>query len=575
MAATAGYTPLESLLLFQGLATQGSTEKAVFHEISESLRTNPLVCDAETFDAERLEVERLREFCVDVLHKDDEVPQGSRKKRKLTPLLTGDYSEKLNGLAAGMWIEYKDDMLRSIREDEDVILTLLQKRRDNGESMDFDLDEDGDLEMQDAQESAIGTGGFTSSGRPTSTFQFPVPSRSGFSTPDPAATKSRRPPPLDIRTGSHSAQAISPLDSPIRPGSAEISPISEPSSPPEDASSLGRPLFHNNRPGGSTAGSWAGRISHTPNSHSFASHGDDFLKQETQDDTALRTPDDEVNRHRLSRKGRLSLTSFPGEDESTGTMVKNGIPYVLSSRNFGRTAASVWSDISQHKHASIFAAPVREKDAPGYADLIKRPQDLKSIKTALSAGSKAVAAAVTAGGTLSRSGQSILDPSASPGQGATPGTKNVSLWIPLTPESQPPKAIVNSIQMERELLRMFANAVMFNPNPDGGLDRFIREKLAMQHQENGDEDVDEEAKELEEEEKGRVVNDTREMYADVMEKIADWKAAEHAAEGLRWKSPPPAGNGKGKKSKEEEEERAGTEEVDTPGTIVGKRGRRK
>ena len=41
------------------------------------------------------------------------------------------------------------------------------------------------------------------------------------------------------------------------------------------------------------------------------------------------------------------------------------------------------------------------------------------------------------------------------------------LQLPLSTDVIPPKAIVNSGQLEKEVMRMFANAVMFNPGDDG------------------------------------------------------------------------------------------------------------
>jgi len=57
----------------------------------------------------------------------------------------------------------------------------------------------------------------------------------------------------------------------------------------------------------------------------------------------------------------------------------------------------------------------------------------------------------------------------------------------------PPKAIVNSSQLEKEVLRMFANAVMFNPGNDG------------------------------------IVQDAREMADDIEAKVRDWRQVEGAA----------------------------------------------
>jgi hypothetical protein len=107
-------------------------------------------------------------------------------------------------------------------------------------------------------------------------------------------------------------------------------------------------------------------------------------------------------------------------------------------------------DINSHKHASTFNTAVRAKDAEGYYDIIKRPTDLSSIKKAIATGSKQVAAAASD------------NPTGSPG-GATGGV----VELPITADNVPPKAIVNAAQLEKELMRMFVNAVMFNPGEEG------------------------------------------------------------------------------------------------------------
>ena len=134
------------------------------------------------------------------------------------------------------------------------------------------------------------------------------------------------------------------------------------------------------------------------------------------------------------------------------------------------------NDINSHKHASYFANLVRDKDAPGYSEIIKQPQHLKSLRTAIAMGAKAVNAAVAA----------MESPS-----GVSDGVTTVELER--TEDLCPPKAIVNGAQLEKEVMRMFANAVMFNPGEDG------------------------------------MVSDTREMCEEVEAKIREWRGAEKEA----------------------------------------------
>ena len=41
----------------------------------------------------------------------------------------------------------------------------------------------------------------------------------------------------------------------------------------------------------------------------------------------------------------------------------------------------VWRNASHHKYANLFVNPVTDEIAPGYSVVIKRPIDLKSIKS--------------------------------------------------------------------------------------------------------------------------------------------------------------------------------------------------
>lgn len=153
---------------------------------------------------------------------------------------------------------------------------------------------------------------------------------------------------------------------------------------------------------------------------------------------------------------------------------------VLASRNFPRMSTVIMDEIRANKYANYFQAPVREKDAEGYFEIIKRPQDLKSIKAAIAAGSRAIAAATTS---------STMDSPSASGVG-TPSAKDGMIVLERSADLMPPKAIINSSQLEKEVLRMFANAVMFNPGDEG------------------------------------IVSDTREMAEEIEAKIRDWRGAE-------------------------------------------------
>lgn len=223
-----------------------------------------------------------------------------------------------------------------------------------------------------------------------------------------------------------------------------------------------------------------------------------------------------------SKRKREDFTNLappsPSPVEPSTSVSRPG--YVLGTRNFARTSATIMNDIMAHKVANIFGRPLTERDAPGYKDLIFRPQDLKSIKTAINAGSKALVAAVA--------------------ENADDAGNSYNVWIPETPDVVPPKGIVNSAQLEKELMRMFANAIMYNPDlpTNWGIGPAFRSWLAptanganvcwMDEVTDGEEDA-------EVVEKGKedvsVVKDTREMYEAVEPRVSEWRNAERAAEG--------------------------------------------
>jgi hypothetical protein len=187
------------------------------------------------------------------------------------------------------------------------------------------------------------------------------------------------------------------------------------------------------------------RVKHEP---STPMDGSDFVRptiEGTPGQTVRRALQSGVNkRKRGAREDSESSDAVlaPRQDKSV----------VIANRNFNRLAAPIMNDIQGHKHASLFGNPVRDKDAEGYSDIIRRPQDLKSIRTAIIAGNRAVNAA-TASESFASSTTSQRD------------TGGIVL-LPVSEDLVPPKAIVNSGQLEKEIMRMFANAVMFNPGDE-------------------------------------------------------------------------------------------------------------
>ena len=152
----------------------------------------------------------------------------------------------------------------------------------------------------------------------------------------------------------------------------------------------------------------------------------------------------------------------------------------------------------------MFATAVRERDAPNYRQIVLQPQDITSIRSAIKQGNKA---AVQAANSL---------------PGGDPGT--TSVWLPISEDLMPPKGIINSAQLERELVHMFCNAIMYNPDPYRGVgQRFLRrsqedeeEVFGYRMDENG------------------VVKNTQSMYLEVEKLLSDLRSAEKERTG-----PPP------------------------------------
>jgi hypothetical protein len=199
---------------------------------------------------------------------------------------------------------------------------------------------------------------------------------------------------------------------------------------------------------------------------------------------------------------------------------------VVAVRNFHKTSATVMNDILSHKHASLFSAPVKDKHAAGYTSIVKRPQDLKSIKAAIVAGNRAVTSI------------SAADPSTA--LVGSPRDAGGSVILTMSEDLIPPKGIVNSAQLEKEVMRVFVNAVMFNP---------------------GDSEM---------------VQDAREMFEGVERVIGDFRSVERSS-GLVL--PPPVREGS---SKQRESTGRASESVaemvegdleDTPAAAIAKRRR--
>ena len=233
--------------------------------------------------------------------------------------------------------------------------------------------------------------------------------------------------------------------------------------------------------------------------------------------------------------------TLPSSSPALTTSAKLG--FVLATRNFPRTSSTLINDIVAHKVANLFAKPLTDREAPGYKDLIYRPQDLKSIRTAIANGSKALNAAIE----------------------TTPPEGNPSsIWIPETPDVVPPKGIVNSAQLEKELMRMLANAVMFNPDlptKRGVGPAFRTRARTLERGITYDDGIEEGEEVTKGKEDVSVVKDTREMFEAVERKVGEWRSAERAAEEVGAQGAMARLRGVGEGADDEEPDELAGEEV--------------
>lgn len=214
----------------------------------------------------------------------------------------------------------------------------------------------------------------------------------------------------------------------------------------------------------------------------------------TLDEKGATTPADGSVQSRVSSAAPRTTDKGQRQDSSEPGGVPAPATHVLWTRSFNKVSASALEQVTSHRDANLFANPVRDRDAPGYGDIVLLPQDLRKIRTAIQAGNKA-ATAVAA--TLAD-----LDPTA------------VNVWLPISVELVPPRGIINIAQLERELVRMFSNAIMYAPDPDRGLGRaFIK----------GGDDARSETEDIlgyKVDEDG-IVKDTRNMFMEVEKLLGD------------------------------------------------------
>ncbi|KAK8093758.1 hypothetical protein PG997_000443 [Apiospora hydei] len=186
-------------------------------------------------------------------------------------------------------------------------------------------------------------------------------------------------------------------------------------------------------------------------------------------------------------------------EESPEEAVSSEPPtHVLWTRAFHRVSAQALEQVTSHKHANMFAGPVKVRDAPNYSDIVLQPMDLKKIRAAIHQGQRHAQNVEKT--------QSDIEPSA------------MNVWLPTTADLVPPRGIINIAQLERELVHMFANATMYAPDPDRGFGpEFIKKR--------GEDDSDDEEGVLgyEVDENG-IVKQTRNMFMEVEKLLGDLRS---------------------------------------------------
>lgn len=239
------------------------------------------------------------------------------------------------------------------------------------------------------------------------------------------------------------------------------------------------------------------------------------LTPKPHDDAGDTTADESV--HGRTRRGTPAGRNHKRKRNETPIEPAVAPTHVLWTRGFTKVSSSALDQISSHRDANMFATALRERDAPNYRQVVLQPQDITSIRAAIKHGNKAATQAAT----------SL--------PGGDPGTTNV--WLPTSEDLVPPRAIINSAQLERELVHMFCNAIMYNPDPDRGFGPAFMKRSQEEEEEALGYEVDENG----------VVRNTQGMFVEVEKLLSDLRAAEKDRA-------PPAPSGADDTVEEEEEE---------------------
>lgn len=222
-----------------------------------------------------------------------------------------------------------------------------------------------------------------------------------------------------------------------------------------------------------------------------------------QEETGDTTADESVHGRHTTTPGSVSSRIHKRKRQETPPQPPAKPTHVLWTRGFTKVSSSALDQISSHRDANMFATALRERDAPNYSQIVLQPQDITSIRAAIKHGNKAATQAAA----------NLPD--------GDPGT--ASVWLPMSEDLMPPRSIINSAQLERELVHMFCNAIMYNPDPDRGPGPAFMKRSTDEEEEVVGYLVDEDG----------VVRNTRGMFIEVEKLLSDLRSAEKERE------PPP------------------------------------
>ena len=222
----------------------------------------------------------------------------------------------------------------------------------------------------------------------------------------------------------------------------------------------------------------------------------EVLTPRANDDAGETTADESVQ-GRDNYTTPMGISRVPKRRRQDAPPTPSGPPsHVLWTRGFTKVSSSALDQISSHRDANMFATTVREKNAPNYRQIVLQPQDITSIRSAIKSGNKAAHQAAN----------SLPN--------GDPGTATV--WLPASEDLMPPKGIINSGQLESELVHMFCNAIMYNPDPQRGPGASFMKRAAEEEEEATGYLMDENG----------VVKNTVAMFLEVEKLLGDLRSAE-------------------------------------------------